>query len=63
MGMTSGDRPARPHLQSAVLAWGLWALVLLSVVPITWIDHLLRQASRPELVILDASSIPMCCRP
>ena len=58
MGMTPGDRPARPHWQSAVLAWVLWASVPLSLVPITWIDHLLRQAGRPELVILGASSIP-----
>jgi hypothetical protein len=58
MGMTPGDRPARPHWQSAVLARMLWASVPLSVVPITWIDHLLRQAGRPELIILGASSIP-----
>ena len=58
MGMTPGDRPARPHWQSAVLAWVLWASVPLSLVPITWIDHLLRQAGRPELVILGASGIP-----
>ena len=55
---TPGDRPARPHWQSAVLAWALWALVPLSLVPITWLDHLLRQAGRPDLVILGASSIP-----
>jgi hypothetical protein len=58
MGMTPGDRPARPRWQSAVLAWVLWALVPLCLVPITWLDHLLRQAGRPELVILDASGIP-----
>ena len=58
MGMTPGDLPARPHWQSAVLAWVLWASVPLSLVPITWIDHLLRQAGRPELVILGASGIP-----
>jgi hypothetical protein len=58
MGMTPGDRPARPRWQPAVLAWMLWALVPLSLVPITWFDHLLRQAGRPELVILSASGIP-----
>jgi hypothetical protein len=41
-----------------VPVWVLWALVPLSLIPITWIDHLLRQAGRPELVILVASSIP-----
>ena len=56
--MTPGDRPARPHWRAAVPAWVLWALVPLSLVPIAWIDHLLRQAGRPELVILGASGIP-----
>jgi hypothetical protein len=55
MRMTPGDRPARPRWRLAVLAWVLWALVPLCLVPITWIDHLLRQAGRPELVILSAS--------
>ncbi|HEY9379135.1 MAG TPA: hypothetical protein VIQ02_18815, partial [Jiangellaceae bacterium] len=41
-----------------MLAWVLWASVPLSLVPIIWIDHLLRQAGRPELVILGASGIP-----
>jgi hypothetical protein len=58
MGMTPGDRPARPHWQSAVLAWVLWALTLLALPVVNWLDHLLRQAGRPELVILGASSIP-----
>jgi hypothetical protein len=58
MGMSPGDRPARPRWQSAVLAWVLWAFVPLCLVPVTWLDHLLRQAGRPELVILDASGIP-----
>ena len=36
----------------------LWALALLALPVVFWLDHLLRQAGRPELVILGASSIP-----
>jgi hypothetical protein len=42
MGMTPGDRPARPHWQSAVLAWVLWALALLALPVVFWPNHLLR---------------------
>jgi hypothetical protein len=36
-----------------VVAWGLWALVMLGLAVAVWLDHLLRQAGRPELVTLD----------
>jgi hypothetical protein len=42
-----------------VLAWALWTLVILGVATLPWFDHLLRQARRPELTQLNASSIPM----
>jgi hypothetical protein len=58
VGMASGGRSTGPRRWAAVLAWVLLALVLLCLVPITWIDHLLRQAGRPELVLLGASGIP-----
>jgi hypothetical protein len=48
----------RPPRWPALLAWGLWALALLALPVLFWLDHLLRQAGRPELVILVASSIP-----
>jgi hypothetical protein len=36
----------------AAAAWALWALVLLSLAAVAWLDHLLRQAGRPELAVL-----------
>jgi hypothetical protein len=45
-GATRG--PRRP----AVLAWGLWALSMLCLAVLPWLDRLLRQAGRPELTPL-----------
>jgi hypothetical protein len=36
----------------AVLAWGLWALSMLCLAVLPWLDRLLRQAGRPELTPL-----------
>ncbi len=36
----------------AGLAWMLWALVMLGLAVVSWQDHLLRQAGRPDLVLL-----------
>jgi hypothetical protein len=58
MGMTPRVRPASARWRPAVLAWVLWALAILCLAAIVWFDHLLRQASRPELVQLNASGIP-----
>ncbi len=33
-------------------AWGLWGLVLLGLAATAWLDHLLRRAGRPDLVLL-----------
>jgi hypothetical protein len=41
-----------------VAAWALWALAILGVATIPWFDHLLRQAGRPDLTQLDASTVP-----
>jgi signal transduction histidine kinase len=41
-----------------LLAWGLWVLAMAGVATIPWVDHVLRQAGRPELTQLDASTIP-----
>jgi hypothetical protein len=38
----------------AALAWSLWALALLGLAATAWLDHLLRQAGRPELAQFDA---------
>jgi hypothetical protein len=58
MPMTPGGRPARPRRWPGVLAWALWVLTLLGVPATAWLDQLLRQAGRPELTWLHASSIP-----
>jgi hypothetical protein len=41
-----------------VLAWGLWALVLLGFTPALWLGHLLRQAGRPDLVSGIVETVP-----
>ena len=43
-----GDRGGWP----VGLAWALWALALLSLAAVAWLDHLLRRAGRPELAVL-----------
>jgi hypothetical protein len=42
--------------------WALWALFLVGMAVVAWLDHLLRQAGKPELVQLDAEAIPWCWR-
>ncbi|HEX3211003.1 MAG TPA: hypothetical protein VH016_00425, partial [Actinomycetota bacterium] len=41
-----GERPRWP----AGLAWGLWLLAVLALAAVPWLDRLLRQAGRPDLV-------------
>jgi len=52
--MTPGVRPAGPRWWPAGLAWALWALALLGLAAVAWLDHLLRLAGRPELTWLQA---------
>jgi thiosulfate reductase cytochrome b subunit len=40
------------------LAWALWTLAMLGFLPGGWLDHLLREAGRPDLVSLDAATVP-----
>ena len=47
--MTGAARMAR---RLGVLAWGLWALVMLGLAVVPWMDSRLRQAGRPDLVAL-----------
>jgi hypothetical protein len=42
----------------AWLAWGLWALAMLGLIVLVWVDQLLRQTGRPELVVLTPSAVP-----
>jgi hypothetical protein len=40
------------------LAWGLWTLAMLGLAVLVWLDHLLRQTGRPELVVLTPTALP-----
>jgi hypothetical protein len=57
MTVTPSARPARPHWRPAVLAWALWALTMLAIPVIGWLDHLLREAGRPELAPLTLDAV------
>jgi hypothetical protein len=59
VAVSPAARPARRGWWPGVAAWALWALAILGVATLPWFDHLLRQARRPELAQLDASTIPM----
>jgi hypothetical protein len=58
MAMSPHSRPARPQRWLAWSAWALWSLAVLGLATVPWFDQLLRQARRPELTQLGASTIP-----
>jgi hypothetical protein len=47
-----------PRWWPAGLAWTLWALVILGLGVVVWLDQLLRQTARPELVVLTPKAFP-----
>jgi hypothetical protein len=49
MAVTSAAGLGRPRRWLAGLAWTLWALAILGLLVTAWLDHLLRQAGRPDL--------------
>jgi len=58
MAVTSAARLARPRRWPGVLAWALWALAMLGGLPVVaWLDHLSRQAGRPDLVQLNLAQL------
>jgi hypothetical protein len=57
MAVTSAARLARPRWWPGVLAWVLWALAMLGLPVVAWLDHLSRQAGRPDLAQLGGSSL------
>jgi hypothetical protein len=57
MAVTSTAGLGRPRRWTAGLAWGLWALVMLGLAVVRWMDELLRQAGRPDLAALVPGSI------
>jgi hypothetical protein len=56
--MTSTAGPGQPRRWAAGLAWALLALELLLLATFPWLDHLIRQAGRPDLATLDPFGIP-----
>jgi hypothetical protein len=59
MKVTLGGRPPWRGRRPAGLAWALWGLALASLVAAAWLDHLLRQAGRPDLVVIEPTAIPV----
>jgi hypothetical protein len=55
--VTSAAGPGRPRRWPAALAWVPWALIMLGLAVVLWMDSLLRQAGRPDLVVLVPGSI------
>jgi hypothetical protein len=58
MAVTRAARLARPHWWPGVAAWALWALTMLAIPGIAWLDHLSRRAGRPELAQLTVGAVP-----
>ena len=54
--MTAMTRGTRPRWRPTWLAWGLWMLNLVGLVVLVWLDQLLRQTNRPELVVLNPTA-------
>jgi hypothetical protein len=48
-----------PRRWPGALAWALWALTLLALPVVGWLDRLLRQAGPAELTILGAANFPL----
>jgi hypothetical protein len=57
MAVISATRVARPRWWPGVAAWALWALTMLALPVIAWLDQLSRQAGRPELAQLTPGSV------
>ena len=47
----------RSRRRAAGLAWGLWALAMLGLALIVWLDQSLRQTGRPELIVLTSTAV------
>jgi hypothetical protein len=52
MTVTPATPVARPRWWPAVAAWALWALTMLGIPVIAWLDQLSRQAGRPDVTQL-----------
>jgi hypothetical protein len=58
MAVTAAARLDGPRWRPSVLAWALWALAILGLAVVAWLDRLLRQTGRPELLVLTPRAIP-----
>jgi hypothetical protein len=58
MAVTSATRRTRLRWWPAGLAWALWALAMLGLAVVAWLDHLLRETGRPDLIGLTSTNIP-----
>jgi hypothetical protein len=59
MAATQLARAARPRRSwPGALAWALWALILLGLLVVAWLDHLLREAGEPGTAFLRLGGIP-----
>ena len=52
MAVTAVASSSRTRWRAARLAWVLWALAIVGLVVTVWLDQLLGQTGRPELVVL-----------
>jgi hypothetical protein len=58
MALSQGARAVRPRRWwLAGLAWALWTLAMLGIAAGLWLDHLLRQAGRADLVQSNAAGL------
>jgi len=55
--MTSTAGPGRPRRWTAGLAWGLWALAMVGLAVVPWLDRLTIRAGRPDLAQLSGGSV------
>jgi hypothetical protein len=55
--VTSTAGLGRPRRWAAGLAWALWALVMLGLAVVPWMDQLLRQAGRADLAAFVPSNV------
>ena len=57
MAVTSAAGLGRPRRWAAGLAWGLWALAMLGLAVVPWMDRLIIRAGRPDLAAFVPGSV------
>jgi hypothetical protein len=57
MAVIPAARLARPGWWPGLAAWALWALAMLGLAVVPWMDRLMIRAGRPDLVVLVPGSI------